>query len=248
MGTECLYLSQAELAAQVAASIASVGFKNRGAKKRTDLYFLNQNRHAGDPRSKCVSSTARLMPTSTTNASSGFAIRSHPPSRARKPTSRPQRRSAGEPAEVHLDVRGKVSHFGGPEDTGVSASEGLPSYTTPKTAPWLFLPEQPPGTTGLARRLDPNVPYIAMRWDYDVYSKAQLASMNLVALVYAPKTERAFMAWPADWGPAGPESDHDTGRIADISPGLMKALGIQTDDEVQIVFPVTRQEGIAWVS
>ena len=42
MGTECLYLSQAELAQQVASAIASVGFKNRGAKKRTDLYFLNK--------------------------------------------------------------------------------------------------------------------------------------------------------------------------------------------------------------
>ena len=42
MGTECLYLSQAELAKQVANAIASVGFKNRGAKKRTDLYFLNK--------------------------------------------------------------------------------------------------------------------------------------------------------------------------------------------------------------
>src|SRR4029077_15020971 len=42
MGTECLYLSQAELAKQVANAIASVGFKNRGAKKRTDLYVLSK--------------------------------------------------------------------------------------------------------------------------------------------------------------------------------------------------------------
>src|SRR5580765_5047922 len=42
MGTECLYLSQAELAGQVAGAIASCGFINRGPKKRTDLYFLNK--------------------------------------------------------------------------------------------------------------------------------------------------------------------------------------------------------------
>jgi len=41
MGTECLYLTQGELAKEVAGAIASVGFINRGAKKRTDLYFLN---------------------------------------------------------------------------------------------------------------------------------------------------------------------------------------------------------------
>ena len=27
------------------------------------------------------------------------------------------------------------------------------------------------------------------------------------------------------------------GRIADISPGLMDDLGIETDDEVEVVFP-----------
>jgi N-acetylmuramoyl-L-alanine amidase len=41
MGTECLYVTQANLASVVAEKIADVGFLNRGAKKRTDLYFLN---------------------------------------------------------------------------------------------------------------------------------------------------------------------------------------------------------------
>jgi N-acetylmuramoyl-L-alanine amidase len=42
MGTECLYVTQSTLAGHVAGAIAGVGFVNRGAKKRTDLYFLNQ--------------------------------------------------------------------------------------------------------------------------------------------------------------------------------------------------------------
>jgi N-acetylmuramoyl-L-alanine amidase len=42
MGVEVLWITQATLAEHVAAAIASVGFINRGAKKRTDLYFLNQ--------------------------------------------------------------------------------------------------------------------------------------------------------------------------------------------------------------
>ena len=41
MGTECLYVTQENLATDVAGAISSCGFINRGAKERTDLYFLN---------------------------------------------------------------------------------------------------------------------------------------------------------------------------------------------------------------
>ena len=41
MGVECLYVTQQSLAGQVAGAIASCGFINRGPKKRTDLFFLN---------------------------------------------------------------------------------------------------------------------------------------------------------------------------------------------------------------
>src|SRR5215831_3109177 len=42
MGTECLYLTQSVLAANMASAMAEAGqFINRGAKKRTDLAFLN---------------------------------------------------------------------------------------------------------------------------------------------------------------------------------------------------------------
>jgi hypothetical protein len=43
MGCECLFLTQSELAGRVAKKVsAAAGFKNRGAKKRDDLYFLNK--------------------------------------------------------------------------------------------------------------------------------------------------------------------------------------------------------------
>ena len=43
MGTECLYVSQQALAARIATAVANNGgFINRGAKKRTDLAFLNR--------------------------------------------------------------------------------------------------------------------------------------------------------------------------------------------------------------
>jgi N-acetylmuramoyl-L-alanine amidase len=133
-------------------------------------------------------------------------------------------------------LRGKVSWFGGPDDMGVAPDEGLAFIYEVDDAPHLFLTSQPPGTTGLARRLDPARPYIACRWNYDEVSKTEL--LQAVALVRANKTGKAYLAYPADWGP-----HQDTDRIADISPGLMAALGIETDDEVEVIFPY--QQGVA---
>jgi N-acetylmuramoyl-L-alanine amidase len=127
-------------------------------------------------------------------------------------------------------LRGKVSWFGGPDDGGVAPDEGLAFIYEVDDAPHLFLPKQPKGTTGLARRLDPNVYYIACRWDYNETPKDSL--IDKIVLVRAVKTGKEFTAIPADWGP-----HQDTGRVADISPGLMDALGIETDDEVEISFP-----------
>jgi hypothetical protein len=75
--------------------------------------------------------------------------------------------------------------------------------------------------------LNPYVHYVACRWDYDVTPKTIL--MNEVATVKAIKTGRSFKAFPADWGP-----HESTDRVADLSPGLMEDLGIETDDEVEV--------------
>ena len=74
-----------------------------------------------------------------------------------------------------LDLTGKVSWFGGPDDDGVSPSEGLAFIQDMMQAPHLFLPYQPEGTTGLARRLNPHIHYIACRWDYDETPQADAA-------------------------------------------------------------------------
>src|SRR5215831_8066367 len=133
-----------------------------------------------------------------------------------------------------IRVCGKVSWFGGPNDTGVASDEGLAFLYEVSDAPELFLPTQPPGTTGLARRLNPDRYYIAMRWDYDDYPKSMLASGDYMARVRALKTGKEFFARPADWGPHS-----DTGRVADLSPGLLDDLGIETDDQVEVEFPIT---------
>lgn len=139
-----------------------------------------------------------------------------------------------------MNLNGKVSWFGGPDDEGVSPDEGLAFIYEAKTAPHLFLSSQPPGTSGLARRLNPSIPYIACRWDYDVYPKEMLASMDYVALVHAPATGRFFLAWPADWGPG-----EQTGRVADISKGLLDYLMIETDQDVDVIFPFEPRKIIA---
>lgn len=125
---------------------------------------------------------------------------------------------------------GSCSWFGGPDDGGVAPDEELAFIYCVEDAPHLFLDEQPPNTTGLARRLDPDVYYIAMRWDYDVHPREELLSN--VAIVRSPLTGEMLLAYPADWGP-----HEDTGRIADLSPALMDDLGIETDDVVEVVFP-----------
>jgi hypothetical protein len=131
-----------------------------------------------------------------------------------------------------MTLFGKVSWFGGPDDTGVAPDEGLAFIYEVDQAPSLFLDQQPSGTSGLARRLDPDEDYVAVRWDYDHYPKTMLASGEYLAKVRANKTGKEFLARPADWGPHG-----DTDRVADLSPGLMDRLGITTDDEVEVVFP-----------
>ncbi|HEY2243442.1 MAG TPA: hypothetical protein VGH47_04360 [Xanthobacteraceae bacterium] len=128
-----------------------------------------------------------------------------------------------------MELIGKVSSFGGPGDMGVAPDEPLAFIYDVDDAPHLFLDEQPEGTTGLARRLNPEVFYIACRWDYDETPRDILLSFK--ALVRSADG-LAFEAYPADWGP-----HEDTDRVADISPGLMDALGIETDDEVQVIFP-----------
>ena len=134
-----------------------------------------------------------------------------------------------------MKLSGKASWFGGPDDTGVSSDEDLALYWEESQIalhPEMFLPEQPSGTTGLARRLNPDAPYLAVRWSYEGYSKDELR--DALFMVYAPRTGRAALARAVDWGP-----HTDTGRVADLSPGLLHdVLGIDTDDDVEIFWPV----------
>jgi hypothetical protein len=133
---------------------------------------------------------------------------------------------------MSLTTRGKMSYFGGPNDHGVAADEGLALFEQSDTAKYqrLFLATQPAGTTGLARRLNPEVHYIAMRWNYDLTTRAYLRDARV--MVRNPETEREAFAQPVDWGP-----NIKTGRIADLSPSLAEYLGLKTDDQCVVTVP-----------
>ena len=141
------------------------------------------------------------------------------PSRAEIRTSRggaPAAHSGGGNDRIFF-AEGKMSTFGGPLDFGVSPSEGLALFERPDLQNplhrSLFLPTQPPGTTGLARRLNPDRFYLACRWNYKQTTRDFLR--NCVVIVTNPHTGKSVEARPADWGP-----HTDTRRATDLSPGL----------------------------
>ena len=224
MGCEVLYSTQKTLADKLSAAIAEVGLINRGGKQRDDLYVLS-NTDAPcvllevcfvDSEADCQIYDEKFEDIISNIASvfSGDTIEPEPPVE-----------------EALFHVKGRCSHFGGPDDMGVSPDEGLAFIYSVDDAPMLFLPFQPEGTTGLARRLNPYIHYVACRWDYDVTPKPSL--LEDVALVRATATGLAMKAFCADWGP----HEEKTGRAADLSPGLMEDLGITTDSEVEVIFP-----------
>jgi len=227
-GVEVLYVTQEALARDVSEAIALAGgFTDRGPKYRSDLAFLNGTSkpailietcfcdHTGD--SNAYRARFEDICRAIANAITGEDIVERPP-------------PVEPPSDALFTARGPCSWFGGPADDGVSPSEGLAFLYNVSDAPHLFLPEQPTGTTGLARRLNPGLFYVACRWEYENTPKSMLAQPELQALVRA--NDKEFLAWPADWGP-----HEDTGRVADLSPALMDALDLETDDDVEIIYP-----------
>jgi len=164
------------------------------------------------------------------------------PQRKKSAAKRPQRKQPPQKKiqpieEILFRVEGKMSTFGGPKDTGMSADEGLALFTpadlqNPKYS-YLFLPAPPPGTTGLGRRLNPEKYYFACRWNYNDTPKEFLK--RVLARVENPSNGRAADARPVDWGP-----NIATGRVADLSPGLATALGLETDDVVRVTISALR--------
>jgi N-acetylmuramoyl-L-alanine amidase len=224
MGTEVLYVTQADLADAMSAAIAEAGaFIDRGPKKNTGLHFLNQTDMPSILIEVCFvdsETDANLYDQHFERIIKAMAgVLAGDEMQKPKPDVPPPGKK----------VIGKCSWFGGPDDTGVDSDEGLAFIYEIEQAPHLFLPGQPVGTTGLARRLNPFVHYIAMRWDYDVTSKVELLDKTVWVKSLASGVK--LKAFPADWGPHG-----DTDRVADLSPGLMDDLELTTDDDVEVTW------------
>jgi hypothetical protein len=159
------------------------------------------------------------------------------PAAKRLQRKRPAKQKIQPVEEILFRVEGKMSTFGGPRDTGMSADEGLALFTPPDLQDpkysYLFLPTPPPGTTGLGRRLNPEKYYFACRWNYNDTPREFLR--RALARVENPANGRAVDARPVDWGP-----NIATGRVADLSPRLATALGLDTDGMVRITISALR--------
>lgn len=133
---------------------------------------------------------------------------------------------------VIFSQQGKMSTFGGPKDKGMSKTEGLAIFPTEASfakagiGDWLLSAKEA-GASGLGRRLDPDRFYVACRWNYKITSQSFLRTA--VIRVTSLEDGSAQVARAVDWGP-----NSKTGRAADLSPGLAKALGLKTDDECKV--------------
>lgn len=139
---------------------------------------------------------------------------------------------------------GRVSFFGGPADTGVTSSEGLglieDSDLHDEWFARLFHTPMNPAL-GLARNLNPNEFYCAMRFAYGQvdgvqgeilpeFTREQIRRGTfIVSSVKDP--ELCISCQAADWGP-----NISTGRLIDVSPGVMRVLQLETDDQVTVEF------------
>jgi len=138
---------------------------------------------------------------------------------------------------------GKVSWFGGPADTGVGPQEALSAIDPADLNEWwfrrIFLSAgRYDNGKGLARNLDPNAYYCAMRFAYGSFAGVPgeilpgLTREQVRRGIFLVEANgKAVPAQAADWGP-----NTDTGRLIDCSPGLLKALGLTTDGEANVTF------------
>lgn len=133
-------------------------------------------------------------------------------------------------------LTGRVGTWGGPADKSLAPGEQLALINPSELSQFseYFLPEQPAGTTGLARRLNPESHYISARWNFSDTSRTYLKTHKVT--VTNPKTGKSAQAQPVDWGPPAV-----TGRIADISPGLAKFLALSIDDVAIVEIPAARR-------
>lgn len=128
-----------------------------------------------------------------------------------------------------MKLEGKISFFGGQNDSGMAYNEGLALYEHEESdlRPDLFLARSTDPTEGTSKRLRTTSNYIAIRFDRTL-SREYLK--NITFHVVNPRTGQFVLASLVDFGPAV-----STGRIVDLSPAIGLALRVETDDELMIL-------------
>jgi uncharacterized protein (TIGR02594 family) len=147
--------------------------------------------------------------------------------------------AAAVPRETLFFAHGRMSIFGGPEDSGSGdPAERLALWHSREQMSEAGFGDYllPPSHLGLFRQLNPDKYYIACRWDYNE-TPAKLLRESF-ATVASVKTGKSVKCLPVDWGP-----NIRTGRIADLSPGAARALGIETDDVVTVTLSAREAPG-----
>lgn len=141
MGTECLYITQATLAGVVADKIAAAGqLIDRGPKKRTDLYFLNNTEEPAVLIEVCfVDSSADsglynqhfdAICTAIAEGLTGMTIGDQPdqpPERPSRPPARPPEETEQATVEINIKTSGNVKVLVNGEEIGLGKTSGSPS-------------------------------------------------------------------------------------------------------------------------
>jgi len=115
-------------------------------------------------------------------------------------------------------VRGTISWFGGPSDTGVSSTET--GAITGERLRSLNSPEDPSASTLASRPED--YYFVAMRWNYSPNGRTFWRDARIA--IRSPSTGATVIVRPVDWGP-----NTSTRRIVDVSPQTLVDLGVSTD-------------------
>lgn len=122
-------------------------------------------------------------------------------------------------------VRGRVSWFGGPNDSGVGSQET--GAITGERLRSLNSPTNPSRDALSSRPED--FYYAAMRWNYN--GQGARPWRNARVVVSNPDSGVSLVVRAVDWGP-----NINTARVIDLSPQALRELGLQTDDQALIAF------------
>lgn len=132
-----------------------------------------------------------------------------------------------------IKFSGKISIFGGKDDLGMVNDTGLALYELKEADARrdLFYTESELGESCPTwKRLKTDSFYCAYRFDP---KKRRSNLQKTMVIIENPRNKKWLYASLVDWGPSA-----STNRVLDVSPGVAKALGIKTDDEVEVAHDV----------